>query len=372
LHPDRPQLAIEISPLGERHHTGIANVTKHLVKAMLNDDSIDAHFFFNRDEVPRALVERALTLEDGSLLWWLAARAGGGPELSYDPDRMAIGIYPGHKWHRRLFPTEVLIVHDITTLLAPHFHTEESVEFWQAQHLGDMLSSELLVAVSQSTKDDVMTYYPQLAQTPCIVAPLASTTSERPDDIQGGAEPYVLVLGTIEPRKNVEVVLECLSRRRDLLEKMRFVFVGRWGWGPDSEKLIEDYALENAVASGRVLFTGFVSDEVRDELMAQARCVLYISHYEGFGLPVLEALSLGTPVLTGIGSSLPEVGGDVATFCDVNDADAVGGALTSLLTAPDLHSPEARHRRRDWAAQFQWSSTYKRIRDAAIDIAARS
>jgi len=365
----RAALALEISPLGERHHTGIANVTKHLAKALLADDTVDQHFFFNRSELPRAIVQQAVDLEDGSILWWIAARASAGPELSFDPMQPVIGLYPGHKWHRRLFPVEVQIVHDITTLLAPRFHTEETVQFWQSQLLSDMLSSDLIVTVSESTKTDILTYYPQLAGRPCITVPLAPA-SVGPVTVEvQDAEPYVLVLGTLEPRKNVEVVLEALSRRSDLIAAARFVFAGHWGWGPGAEELTRRYGLQDAVASGRIVFSGFVADSVRDALMTHARCVLYVSHYEGFGLPILEALRVGAPVLTGYGSSLPEVGGDVARYCDVADPDAVAAALLDILSSAESGSAAARQSRQDWAATFDWSLTYRRIRDAAIAIA---
>lgn len=369
----KPLIALEISPLTERHHTGIANVTRNLAQQLMDDDRVDGRFFLNRCEVPRALMEQVLALDDGAILWWVAARASAGPELTYDPEQVCIGLYPGHKWHRRLFPTEVLIVHDITTLLMPRFHTEESVEFWQSQHLADMLSSDLLVAVSQSTLTDMLTYYPQLSAIPNLVVPLAPTLGEEAGGTGEAApvEPFVLVLGTLEPRKNVEVVLEALSRRRDLLAAARFVFVGRWGWGPDAEKLIEDFGLAAAVAQGRILFTDFVADAVRDDLMRQARCVLYVSHYEGFGLPVLEALAAGTPVITGYGSSLPEAGGDAALYCEVGSADAVTAALLSVLGDSEALSAPARARRQAWAAKFDWATTYQRITDAALSAAAR-
>lgn len=370
MHPDKPIVALEISPLTERHHTGIANVTRNLAANLLGDESVDGRFFINRSEVARPLVERILTLDDGGILWWVAGRTSASSELDFDPDQTAIGIYPGHKWHRRLFPTEALIVHDLTTLLQPHYHTEEAVEFWQAQLLADMLSSDLIVTVSQSTLTDIQTYYPQVAAIPKVVAHLAPTISDTPP-ASAPVEPFVMVLGTLEPRKNVEVVLEVLSRRSDLLERARFVFVGRWGWGLDAQKLISAYGLAPAIESGRIAFTGFLADAARDALMRNAACVLYVSQYEGFGLPVLEALASGTPVITGYGSSLPEAGGDAAHYCDVGSAQSVAEALQMVLASPEIRSASAAAGRKAWAAQFSWETTYKRIRDAALSVAAR-
>ena len=364
-------LALEISPLTERHHTGIANVTRAIAQQLFADESVDGRFFINRSELPRDLVRHALDLEDGEALWWVAGRVEGHAQTPNDLDSPAIGIYPGHKWHRRLYPTEVLIVHDVTTLLEPDFHTEDAVTFWQSQHLGDMLTSDLIVAVSESTKMDIRTYYPQVAHLPCIVAleGVAHTTSNVPEGTN--VEPYVLVLGTLEPRKNVEVMFACLAQNPELLTKARFVFTGRWGWVVDVQSLIGKYGLERAVKDGRILLTGFVRDSVRDNLVRHARCVVYVTLYEGFGLPVTEALSVGTPVLTGRGSSLTEAGGDAAFYCDVSDANAVGRALCEILSSADVQSAAARARRQAWASQFAWPATYRTVRDAAVSLATR-
>lgn len=350
-------IALEISPLTERHHTGIANVTKSLVREMLADSSIETRFILNRSEIPEDVVRACLTEEGGEILWWLSGRMP--TPLTYDLNCRIVGLYPGHKWHRRLFPYEVQIVHDLTTLLAPQFHTEESAKFWQERQLGDLLSSDLIVAVSQSTLDDIHTYYPHTRDIPAVVAPLAPMAFA--DAAEVPAEPYVVVLGTIEPRKNAAVILAALARHPILLDKLRFVFVGRQGWSVDADALIEQHGLAQAVEEGRILFTGFTSDIVRDALIRSARCVLYVSHYEGFGLPVLESLAQGTPVITGFGSSLPEAGGPEAVYCDVEDPEAILAALHAVLD-----NPGPRASRLAWAHQFSWTKTWITIRDAML------
>ncbi|HEY0104560.1 MAG TPA: glycosyltransferase family 1 protein, partial [Rhizomicrobium sp.] len=354
--PALPIVALDISPLAERFHTGIANVTKHLARQMLDDDTVDGRFLFNRGEIARDLVEPILAMDGGEILWWLASRTFDATAPAPDPDRIAIGIYSNHKWHRRLYPTEVQIVHDITTLVTPWFHDDQNISTWQSRLLADMLSSDLIVAVSESTRADILTYYPQLAPIPCVVASLA-TTIDAPQALADldAVERYVLVLGTLEPRKNLKVVFELLGENKDLLDGTRFIFAGRRGWALDTEALIRSHGLDDAVRDGRIVFTGFVSDAARDELMRHARCVLYISHYEGFGLPVLEALSVGAPVITGIGSSLPEAGGDRAVYCDVGSAASVAAALRGVLGSPASVGARERRSRQDWAARFHWS-----------------
>lgn len=362
----RPVLSLEISPLGEREHTGIANVAKALAREMLHDETIDARFFMQRSDVPRGVVERLVSMDSGEILWWLAGRLDAGPSI--DLDRRHVGIFTSTKKHRRLFPTEVLIVHDLTTVILPEFHDPETVKFWSQQLLGDMLSSDLIVAVSESTKMDIRTYFPQVDQIPCIVSHLAPSVS-RVAKAPVPASPYVLVLGTLEPRKNVQVVLDCLSRNPKLAEEAQFVFVGRWGWGDNARALIETHGLSDMVQSGRILFTGFVSDEARDALLANARFVVYPSKYEGFGLPVIEALHFGTPVLTSSLSSLPEVGGREADYCDFDDPAAVLDAFATMLA----RDPTAgKRKRKQAAARFTWSKTYQRIKNAALAQAAPS
>ena len=359
----RPLVALEISPMQERFHTGIANVSKHLARQLLADDSVEGRFFYHRREVPVAVMEHLIALEGGAILPWLAERLITEPVFSCDPDTPAIGIFTNHKQHRRLFPFEVQVVHDLTSLVTPQFHTEGTIRIENGQRLADLASSDLIVAVSESTRQDILTYHPEIAAIPVIVAHLASCAADPDGGEAPEAEPYVLVLGTLEPRKNVECVLELLSAHPDLLERAAFVFVGRWGWGQSTGDLIGRLGLTEAVTRGRIRFTGFVPDSVRDALLAHARCVVYASRYEGFGLPIIESLGYGVAVVTGYGSSLPEAGGRVAIYCDVTSSDAIGVAIERCLAHDDA---ALRAERRAQAAKFTWWKTYTTIRDAAL------
>jgi glycosyltransferase involved in cell wall biosynthesis len=364
---NRPILALEIGPLSERHYTGIANVAKHLAAEILKDETVEGRFFFNRQEISAAVVQRLIDLEGGSILRWLVQRALFPSVYSSALDRTIIGIFTNHKTHRRLFPFEVQIIHDLTTLITPQYHNRDNINFGNAHRFGDAASSDLIVAVSESTRTDLLTYYPKLAHIPCIVAPLASCAS-RDVTLPFGTtvEPYVLVLGTLEPRKNIEFVFEFLSTHPSLLERIPFVFVGRWGWGRSAQDLIIHYRLAQYVENGSIRFTGFVCDEVRDYLLAYARCVVYASRYEGFGLPVLEALSYGVAVVTGHGSSLPEAGGLFATYCDVGSTSSFGDAL---LRSIEDNGETATAARRKWADSFSWTKTYQTIKDASLSLA---
>jgi glycosyltransferase involved in cell wall biosynthesis len=361
-----PVLALEISPLGERAHTGVANVTKALAKEMLADNTIDARFFMLRVEVPRRVVEQILSLEGGEILWWLSGRLDGHPMFQPEVHAPHIGIFTSTKRHRRIFPTEVLIVHDLTTITSPHFHAPEAVRFWDQHLLGDIMTSDLIVAVSEATKTDIRTYFPQAAHIPCVVSHLAACVGAG-TPLPGHPTDYVVVLGTLEPRKNVAAILDCLANNPEIMEKVQFVFVGRWGWGDTAQKMVVDFGLSDYVNSSKIVFTGFVSDAVRNTLVANARLLVYPSRAEGFGLPVLEALQFGTPTLTSYSTSLPEVGGNLAQYCDFDSPVEV---LDSLKTMLSRHRSRDDQARMQWAAEFTWTKTYRRIKDAALAQAA--
>ena len=371
----RPLIAMELGPMGEIHHTGIPNVTKNLAIELLADDTVEAMFTFNRTVLPRPLVEKLVTLSSGNIMRWLVGRALPADPTAIDLDRPVIGIYSGHKWHRRLWPFEVQIVHDLTAIITFQYHNEDTKGFWNGRMFSDLITSDLIVAVSKSTEDDIRTYYPGLAAIPSIVSPLGPCTSAGVTALDdSNVEPYVAILGTLEPRKNVEFIFDYISTHPDMVASLVFLFIGRFGWGESMQKLLDEYNLRELVEQRRVRFTGFVSDRVRDQLIANARAVVYASRYEGFGLPVLEALSFGVPVITTLSSSLPEVGGKVAVYCDMDDPESFGAALGTVLAEYEPAAPgrpshaERTQERLAWAGEFTWRQTYRRIKDAALKL----
>ncbi len=146
--------------------------------------------------------------------------------------------------------------------------------------------------------------------------------------------PFLLYLGNLHPRKNVPLLIRSFLRMQRTIPDLRghrlVIAGGRWFRGNDEQ--------EAAAGSDRVLFLGRVSDAVRARLLGRARAVAYLSLFEGFGLPPLEAMSYGTPVLTSRVTSLPEVCGDAALLVDPLDADAVVAGLEQILTDADLRA----------------------------------
>lgn len=182
-----------------------------------------------------------------------------------------------------------------------------------------------------------------------VVVPLGLDPIERPAGPSPHPFPYILALGTIEPRKDLVTLVAAFDAVAESDADVRLVVAGPDGWGTD--------AFAEAVASAkhrdRILREGFVSGPRRAGLLAHAAVFAYPSVYEGFGLPPLEAMSLGVPVVASTAGSLPEVLGDAADLVEPGQADALAAALTRALTDED-HRETRVARGLDRAAQYTW------------------
>ncbi len=176
-----------------------------------------------------------------------------------------------------------------------------------------------------------------------------------PPELAGAlaGEPYVLAVGTVEPRKNLPTLVRAFAGVAATDGRVRLVLAGP----PGTDQGAVDAALAALPADvgARVLVTGWVDEAVRQRLLVGARVLAYPSLDEGFGLPMLEAFGAGVPVVAARAGSLPEVGGDAAVLVSPTDADALADALTTVLHADARHASlraagAARLARYDWAA----------------------
>ncbi len=201
--------------------------------------------------------------------------------------------------------------------------------------------SAALTAISQATADDLVRRFPRAAgkTTVTLLAADAAFAAQDGEAADLGV-PYVLAVGTLEPRKNLPRLIEAFAR---LDTKHELVLVGGLGW---------DTAETEAAIAGaeRVRRLGHVGDAELRALYRGAALFAYPSLYEGFGLPVLEAMAAGAPVLTSSVSSLPEVGGDAAFYCDPLDVASIRDGLARGLAEGASRVAAGRAR----AATFSW------------------
>lgn len=168
---------------------------------------------------------------------------------------------------------------------------------------------------------------------------------------------YLLYLGTLEPRKNINSIIEAfhvLKNQKKIEQKL--VIAGKKGWLYDSIfALVKQYGLEN-----EVIFTGYISDEEARLLMNGAKVFVFPSHYEGFGIPPLEAMACGTPVVTSNASSLPEVIGDAGLMVEPEDITGLADSIEKMLVDENLrqHCIEEGYKQ---VEKFTWSNAAKQL-----------
>jgi glycosyltransferase involved in cell wall biosynthesis len=217
-----------------------------------------------------------------------------------------------------------------------------------------------VIVGSTHTRDELVTCY-DLPPEKVVVTPYAADPIYRPmppDEARaavakrfGLRDAYVLAVGVIQPRKNLPRLVRAFARIAGAVPH-RLILVGKQGWA--AGELLD--AIERAHLGDRVQFTGYVADADLPVLYAAADLFVYPSLYEGFGLPPLEAMACGTPVLTANTTSLPEVVGDAAVTVDPWDEIALAAALEELLRSPERRA-DLSHRGLGRAALFSWEAT---------------
>jgi glycosyltransferase involved in cell wall biosynthesis len=170
---------------------------------------------------------------------------------------------------------------------------------------------------------------------------------------------YVLAVGSIQPRKNLVRLIQAYSnlrRSRSQAKLPQLVLVGKRAWlYGETLSAVE----QSGVAQTDVIFTGYVPEQDLPALYTGAVCFVYPSYFEGFGLPPLEAMACGAPVITGDRTSLPEVVGDAGLLVNPFDTDAIGAAIERVIDDGELRS-RLRARGLKRAAQFSWRETARK------------
>ena len=264
----------------------------------------------------------------------------------------------------------VATVHDLTAILLPETHTLK-VKWSLLPFLRPSFEvARRLVTISRATADDLAFHFPQCREKIRVVYPgidpelrpgdpaaIAATRAEL-----GAPEGYVLYVGTLEPRKNVGVLIDAWEGLRAANPGMLpLVLAGPYGWG--SQRLARRI---QTLAPQGVHFLGRVDRPRLVRLFQAARVFVYPSLYEGFGLPAAEALACGVPVVVSNSSSLPEVVGDAGVLVEPQDVGALATKIAAILDDPGREA-ELRARGPAQAARFRWDRAAREMEEVFFE-----
>jgi glycosyltransferase involved in cell wall biosynthesis len=342
---------------------GLGRYAESLARTLLPLYGERLAFFYNAEQGVQQVagLERfpARTVSLGYKPWRMAILLG---QLGHVPfNRLLPGAELYHATEHLLMPLRgvptVLTVHDLIFRRYPAHHKPLNRKYLNATMPLYCRRATRIIAVSEQTKRDVVEAYGVAPEKITVIYEAAAPgfkpqTGEnvgRAKQRYGLPERYLLSVGTIEPRKNLGRVLTAFERLRGEGLVEAFVIVGKRGWLYDGFFA----QLEQSPAKEAVIFPGWVEDGDLPAIYAGAAAVAFPSEFEGFGLPALEGMACGAPVVCSNTSSLPEIAGDAALLVDPTSADEIADGLRRVLREPEL-AEEMRRRGHAQAAKFSW------------------
>ncbi|MFE1747896.1 glycosyltransferase family 4 protein [Coleofasciculus sp. H7-2] len=257
---------------------------------------------------------------------------------------------------------KIMNIYDLTFIKFPDY-TNSVVKTYNKRVKKCLQWTDLVLTISESSKKDIVEYLGVDPQR-IYVTPLASRyhsgylSEELAHQIEASigydfSKPYLLFVSTLEPRKNINNLITAFNLLKQKYKiEHQLVLIGQKGW--HYKKIFS--AIEDSPWKSQIHHLDYLSDDLVAVFYSKADAFVYPSYYEGFGLPVLEAMTLGAPVITSNTSSLPEVAGDAALFIDPDDPTSLADAILKVIGDSQLRS-ELIQKGKERAKLFSWERT---------------
>ena len=254
----------------------------------------------------------------------------------------------------------VLVIHDLSYYVQPERCPWVRRRYWYSMTARSVRLADFIITDSENSRRDIARFFPHAADRVRVI-PLGIHERYRPTGTpreesavarHGIHDPYLLVVGTLEPGKNTPRIIAAFDVIAARFPRHQLVFIGDRGWLTHEI----DATFARAAAKSRIHFLGHLPDEDVVDFMNHCETLVFPSLYEGFGLPPLEAMACGAPVLASNVSSLPEVLGDAALLVDPYSVDELAKGMARLLISTRLNQ-DFRIRGLQHSANFTWERT---------------
>ncbi|MCO6451612.1 MAG: glycosyltransferase family 4 protein [Caldilineales bacterium] len=365
------KICLDISP-DVHHRAGMGRMAHEMAVALVNaaaDEQWSVFYNSHSGVYPAPPLDRIprTTIDLGNKRWRLRVMQAYALRQAQDGLIGSVDIFHAtdHLLPNLQRTKAVFSLGDVTFLSHPQAHSRLNRMFLRLMMPRFLSNAYAIIAISQNTLAEMKRYY-EVGLDNATVVHLGVSKRFKPIDDPATltdvrkryALPldFILYVGTIEPRKNIARLIEAYANLNNQTTKL--VIAGKRGWLYDDVfQLVQSHGLENDV-----LFPGYISDEDLPAIFSAATLFVFPSLYEGFGLPVLEAMACGVPVITSNVSSLPEVAGDAAILIDPYDIQSIRDAMQSLMDNPTKRSELSAKGLRN-AAEFTWERTARQTLD---------
>lgn len=370
-------IGVDIRPLMVKNKTGIGEYTFELLSAIFKQDKNNHYYLFsnslkNLDKIllnwqqpnihyvhtnyPNKLLNFTLALGLININKLLPEKI----DFWYSPNINFLSLDKQTK--------HILTIHDISFELFPEFYTIKQ----QAWHKiinpkRQCQQADIIIVPSENTKRDLVKYYQIKEEKIKVIYPgtspkfdlteaklkIQKTIVQKKYDLP---ENFILFLGSIEPRKNILGLIKAFENLpKNLVDNYHLIIAGGSGW---RNKIIYENAIQSKLHR-HIKFLGYIADADKPALFALANLFVFSSFYEGFGFPIVEAMKMGTPVITSNRSSLPEITDGAAYLINPNNISNIGMSIKLLLENNQLYS-EYLKRGLEIASKYTWENSAKK------------
>lgn len=381
----KTRVLFEAGPMVESKKTGIGYYVEYLIKSIADTGKVDLEgYYFNfigRNKlIPPRLANsrfRRIRFIPGKLLS-LTRRFGWQPPLELLVRSSAeIVLFTNYV----SLPVSdkkkkvALVVYDLSFIDHPNYTEERNLAYLESFAKTSIYRADLIITISEFTRDRLRSLFPAIT-CPIVVTPIPPALSQAKDPINPSEDlskfslskkQYILYLGTIEPRKNIERLILAYARLpKNISDKYPLVLAGGKGWR--DEKILQ--TIKHHVQAGyNIKTTGYISEREKATLYKNAWCFVMPSIYEGFGMPILEAMQFSTPTAVSDIPVFREVAGDATLYFNPNDPVDISKALERLISDKKLHV-QLSTAQKQILKKYSWSKNADLVVDAFTGMSA--